>query len=537
MYQEREAGGGPAKGTYYTPPVFREVAVWTLFTQKSNNLLKAAEYWNPGSALIDVIISTQSATNLSEILDKSVDYIFTDPPYSWKVQYGESNFLWEAWLGFDTKWHNEEIIVNDFRGATEMRWSEMIKQAMAECYRILKPGRWLSLCYHDTSEGTWDLIQNIMTEVGFIVEAGESTLFIETGQKAWKQIVADKINKRDLVINFHKPKLSTANSNAVPSRVENDATFGDLVKTIIREYLIAHPGTTKDRIYDELVSRMVRKGKMEAHDFERLLLDVAEEERQPVRKNLIENEPPNLFGTHLMRRWYLKESEAGAYEAEQVTADDAATRIYDFLRQTTTSRMMESESVIVKLTAEKARLRERLRSVDQGVSSESRGKLVRDLREISDREEKLEAQQSEWRLQAVHYSDIFEFYVTGVNPKPKATLEELLEDYCYHTDTGNWRPPLTDEEKREKSGERQRAVRRQIQRLYKLLEGGQAVPESLRPDTPTLVEWIRHCRRTGLHLQGKLLYEQGGLDLNTLNEEDQVNVEEDYQVCVRSLNR
>ena len=32
-----------------------------------------------------------------------------------------------------------------------------MKKAMAECYRVLKPGRWLSLCYHDTSEGTWAL--------------------------------------------------------------------------------------------------------------------------------------------------------------------------------------------------------------------------------------------------------------------------------------------------------------------------------------------------------------------------------------------
>ena len=43
-----------------------------------------------------------------------------------------------------------------------------MRQAMAECYRVLKPGRWLSLCYHDTSEGTWQLVQDIMAEVGFI---------------------------------------------------------------------------------------------------------------------------------------------------------------------------------------------------------------------------------------------------------------------------------------------------------------------------------------------------------------------------------
>ena len=53
-----------------------------------------------------------------------------------------------------------------------------MKKAMAECYRVLKPGRWLSLCYHDTSEGTWALIQDIMAEIGFFVDKSDSTLLL-----------------------------------------------------------------------------------------------------------------------------------------------------------------------------------------------------------------------------------------------------------------------------------------------------------------------------------------------------------------------
>ena len=40
-----------------------------------------------------------------------------------------------------------------------------------------------------------------------------------------------------------------------------------------------------------------------------------------------------------------------------------------------------------------------------------------------------------------------------------------------------------------------------------------------------------------LHEQGKLLYEKGGLNLDALPEEVMVNVEEDYQVCVRMMAR
>ncbi|MBE9571871.1 MAG: hypothetical protein IMF11_14675 [Proteobacteria bacterium] len=47
----------------------------------------------------------------------------------------------------------------------------------------------------------------------------------------------------------------------------------------------------------------------------------------------------------------------------------------------------------------------------------------------------------------------------------------------------------------------------------------------------------RHCKRSGLYEQGKLLYEKGGLNLDNLLEEVMVDVEEDYQVCVRMLER
>lgn len=52
-----------------------------------------------------------------------------------------------------------------------------------------------------------------------------------------------------------------------------------------------------------------------------------------------------------------------------------------------------------------------------------------------------------------------------------------------------------------------------------------------------MTEWIRYYKRSGLYEQGKLLYEKGGLNLDNLAEESMVNVEKDYQVCVRLLAR
>lgn len=469
---------GIIKGTYYMPQLSRSQHVFDAFESKVNDLKLAQSLLQ---FVYDPIlcITTQSAVNLGNILSNSIDYVFTDPSYADKVQYGELNFIWEAWLGLDTHWHNEEIIVNEVRGITEADWADRIRQAMAECYRVLKPGRWLSLCYHDTSEGTWTLIQDIMAEAGFIVDKSDSALFIDTEQKSYNQLTADKVTKRDLVINFRKPKPGEAGTAIFITGNEDKVSFNDKVRSIIREYLEAHAGSTKDRIYDEVVSRMVRAGQMEPHNFEELLRQVAEEVREPLKKNLFENQPPSLFGTHEVGRWYLKETEISLHDEAESAKEDAAAE--------------KMQAFIAKYLKE---------------HPESEG---------------------------VHYSDLFEHYVYTVKDKPRRLLAEWLPDYFYKTLEGTWRLPSTEEERRIKAEGRAKGSNRRIKRYITALEQGLALPQKEQPSDVTLAEWIRHCKRSGMYEQGKLLYEKGGLKLDRLSEEVQANVEEDYQVCVRML--
>ena len=158
------------------PQVFKELYPLNSVATKVRTVSDAQGEMNlPENKLV---ISTQSAIGLPLIASSSIDYIFTDPPYAGNIQYGELNFVWEAWLGFDTNWHTEEIIVNEIRGKTIEDWSSDMKKAMSECYRVLKPGRAISLCYHDIDEGTWTLIQDVMAEVGFIPEKSDSALYI-----------------------------------------------------------------------------------------------------------------------------------------------------------------------------------------------------------------------------------------------------------------------------------------------------------------------------------------------------------------------
>ena len=70
---------------------------------------------------------------------------------------------------------------------------------------------------------------------------------------------------------------------------------------------------------------------MEAHDFDALLKSVAEEVQQPVKEDLFRNKEPDLFGSHIQSRWYLKETADQVDHAEQAKEDAAATRLEKFI--------------------------------------------------------------------------------------------------------------------------------------------------------------------------------------------------------------
>jgi len=296
-------------GTYYLPQSSKELNVWMMYENQVKKVLKG---WQAYRARLagDCVISTQTATGMASLPSRSVDYVFTDPPYGGTVQYGELNYLWEAWLGFDTGWRTDEIVVNEARNQDLSRWAGLLLASMQECHRVLKPGRWLSLCYHDTSEGTWDLVQEVMAEAGFVPDESEHAQAIDVGQRSYNRVTADKVLKRDLVINFRKPYPGERPVRVRVAFAPGDTPelFEQKVISIAQAFLTKYPGSPRDVIWDAVVSRLVRQGDMERHDFDAILTQVA---------------APNEAG-----EWYLTVDEADEIgDSEAAKADAAAAAL------------------------------------------------------------------------------------------------------------------------------------------------------------------------------------------------------------------
>ena len=273
MYRNRDKGG-VQMGTYYIPSDYREINVSQSYKSKMGDVLSALRSSKP-FALSEIIISRQTSTDLSGIPSSSVDYIFTDPPYAGKVQYGELNFVWEAWLNLPTDWHDGEIIENKTRGLDLGVWAARLEAAMLEVFRVLKPGRWCTLTYHDTESVTWELLHTLMNRVGFVPDDADRVVSIDTEQKSYNQRMTDKNAQTDLVINFYKPRFAGDLPPSVNLSGRDLSTSGKTLEGRVSEVIVGHlsehPGQTKAQLYDAVISRMVRSSEMQAFHLESVL--------------------------------------------------------------------------------------------------------------------------------------------------------------------------------------------------------------------------------------------------------------------------
>lgn len=431
-----------------------------------------------GQEDILAIISTETATEICDsnhIPTNSIDYVFTDPPYGGTYHYGALNFVWEVWNQMDISYHPREVVISEDGSITFQDWVDRMKSSIQQIFDVLKPGRWMSLCFHGEVD-LWVALHDKLAEVGFIAEDREMTLYLDTAQKSYNQTTGETSKKRDLIINFRKPYLGEITGQLALFNESDFSTFQDAASALIVDALTSHPGSTADRLYDELVSRMVRKGQFERHDFDELLRSVAEPVSEARMANLFEKEQPNLFGTHEVVRWYLKATVDIVDEAESAKETSAARRLEAFMARYLAENPQEA---------------------------------------------------------GVHYSDLFERYLP-VKDKPRRLLQEWLPEFFYKTAEGVWRPPANESERAELAALRSSGLLRRVKRFGNALLHGVPPAERDQPESPaTLADWIRQCRRAGLYEIGRALYEKSGAKFDGLDEVALVELEEDYQVCVR----
>ncbi|HBT46728.1 MAG TPA: DNA methylase [Peptococcaceae bacterium] len=193
--------GKPLMGTLYIASISTEVSVLSQLASRFRSIGSLQESKSRSSiSFLNQVITTHSSSDYG-MQSSSVDYIFTDPPFGGNLMYSELNFLWEAWLKVFTN-NKQEAVENQAQGKGLREYQEIMTCCFKEYYRVLKPGRWMTVVFHNSKNSVWNAIQEAIQEAGFVI-ADVRTL--DKKQVTFKQVTSSGAVKVDLVISAYKP--------------------------------------------------------------------------------------------------------------------------------------------------------------------------------------------------------------------------------------------------------------------------------------------------------------------------------------------
>lgn len=210
-------------GVYYIGSQIVEVSPWYILDGKLSRLSKAFAAAKPEGALAAISTSSCAALPLAA---QSVDYVFTDPPFGENIFYADLNFLVEAWHRVRTD-AGPEAIIDGHKNKGLNEYQDLMRRCFEEYFRVLKPGRWMTVVFSNSSNGVWRAIQEAMGVAGFVV-ADVRTL--DKQQGSYRQVTSSAV-KQDLVISAYKP------SEALETKFTLGTASEDTAWAFVREHL------------------------------------------------------------------------------------------------------------------------------------------------------------------------------------------------------------------------------------------------------------------------------------------------------------
>jgi len=245
--------------TYYIAPVYYEWNVFALFGRKVEAALRADDLISGGDAPLfgsaqnsDVSYTLASADRLSHIEDGSVDYVFTDPPFGSNIFYSDMSLFHEAWLGTVTDNSREAVVhtTGKRKNGSAERYKELLQSAFSEAYRILKPGKYMSVVFGNSSGQIWGLVQSSLRDAGFKTTPVHVGI-LDKGQRSVKGLNSgsEGVVTVDLILTVKKP---------------DEAEAADDVKTLSN-------GDTRELIVESVDELSIEDARNPSHVYARIL--------------------------------------------------------------------------------------------------------------------------------------------------------------------------------------------------------------------------------------------------------------------------
>ena len=209
-------------GVFYIGSHVSEVSPWYILDRKYTRLSKVFAATHRRH---DATVSTADCATTT-LPDDSIDYVFTDPPFGENIYYADLNYLVESWHRVLTA-SRPEAIIDRARGKTITDYQHLMQRCFVEYSRVLKPGRWMTVVFHNSRSSVWNAIQEAIFAAGFVV-ADVRTL--DKKQGSFRQVTTTAV-KQDLVISAYKP------NNGLEARFRLQSGTEDGVWDFVRTHL------------------------------------------------------------------------------------------------------------------------------------------------------------------------------------------------------------------------------------------------------------------------------------------------------------
>ena len=258
-------------GVFYVPSQMSECSPWYNLRGKINRVVKA---FSSISLTSRSICAFTGDCSKSGIPSNSVDYIFTDPPFGENIYYSDLNLLIESWHGVRTN-SVTEAIIDRVKNKSLLSYQRLIEKCFYEYYRVLKPGRWITIEFSNTKAAVWNSIQTAISNTGFIVS---SVSALNKKHGTFQAVNTTTAVKQDLVISAYKP------NDGFEERFKKEAESEEGVWDFVRTHLKYLPVTKAQGsslqyvlerdpriLFDQMVAYHIRKGyavPISSHEFQ-----------------------------------------------------------------------------------------------------------------------------------------------------------------------------------------------------------------------------------------------------------------------------
>lgn len=260
---------GHLKGTLYIPSLPIETSILEQISDKISSFKKAIVLLSKKYCNLQYVGSASHST----LKSNSIDYIFTDPPFGANIMYSELNFLPESWLRVLTD-NKKEAIENKTQGKSLMEYQELMTECFKEYHRVLKPGKWMTVEFSNTSAAVWNGIQTALQRAGFIIA---NVAGIDKKQGGMRSITTAIAVRQDLAISCYKP---TAEFESKFKTATGDVAVWDFIQEHLHHlpvHLIREDSTasiierSSKILFDRLITFYLMRGlpvPIDARDFQ-----------------------------------------------------------------------------------------------------------------------------------------------------------------------------------------------------------------------------------------------------------------------------